>query len=68
MLITRKSFISGVTRTKDLNITQEQYDKWERGTPVQEAFPNLSRSDCEFIVTGVSDEEWDETFKEDEND
>jgi hypothetical protein len=64
MLITRKSFLTGVERTRDLPITQLQIDAWENGMLVQEAFPNLSADDREFIMTGVISDEWDNAFKD----
>jgi hypothetical protein len=64
MLITRKSFLTGVERTLDLPITQLQIDAWENGMLVQEAFPNLSADDREFIMTGVISDEWDNAFKD----
>jgi len=64
MLITRKSFITGVERTRDLPITQLQIDAWENGMLVQEAFPNLSADDREFIMTGVTSDEWDNAFED----
>jgi hypothetical protein len=32
---------------------------------VQNAFPKLNASEREFLLTGMTDEEWDETFPED---
>lgn len=67
MLITRKSFLSGKTRTLEIPITQEQLDIWENSSRlIQEVMPNLTPAQREFIMTGVTDDEWDETFKEDE--
>jgi hypothetical protein len=37
-------------------------DAWERGVPAQIAFPQLNASDREFIITGMTDDEWDDTF------
>jgi hypothetical protein len=37
MLITRTS-VFGVERTKDLPITQEQYNAWQSGVFAQDAF------------------------------
>lgn len=70
MKITRKSDYSGIERTKDLPITDEEWKKWDNGNGcfIQHAFPNLSISDREFILTGMTDEEWDEAFPEDEED
>ena len=64
MLITRKSVISGITRTLDINITQKQLDDWNSGTVAQRAFPQLDANDREFIMTGITPEEWDEFIPE----
>jgi len=66
MKITRTSMFTGVTRTLDLPVTQEQLDSWESGTLIQEAMPQLSADDREFVMTGVIGAEWDEEFSEDE--
>ena len=58
MIITRKSMLSGTVYTKDLDVTQEQLVAWEEGALVQDAFPNLSADDREFIKTGISAQEW----------
>jgi len=62
MKITRTSTFSGVERTLDLPITEEQIEAWNAGTLIQEAMPQLSAEDREFIMTGVTPEEWDEEF------
>ena len=66
MEITRKSMMSGITRTRDLPITAAQLAAWEAGTLAQNAFPNLSPSDREFLMTGTTDEEWNAAFAETE--
>jgi hypothetical protein len=58
MLITKQSALTGITRTFDLNITQEQLERWESGTVAQDAFPNLTADQREFLITGITDEEW----------
>lgn len=67
MLITRKSTLSGVTRTLDLPITQDQYDRWAvGGALIQDAMPGLTADQREFIKTGISAEEWNLIFAEEE--
>lgn len=66
MLITRKSPISGIERTLEIPVTQEELDNWEGGMLAQEAFPNLTAEHREFIMTGVTPDEWEETMKEGE--
>lgn len=62
MLITRTSMFTGKQRTMDLDITEEQYNRWLDGELVQKAFPNLNADEREFIMTGVTPEEWDSAF------
>ena len=71
MIVVRNSPFTGEIRKRDLPITQEQLDAWKSGVLIQDAFPQLSASDREFILTGMTDEEWDELFgdeSEDEDD
>ena len=68
MKVTRKSGLSGITRTKILDITSQQMFDYEIGGKlVQHAFPHLSASDREFIMTGICDGEWEELFGTDED-
>ena len=59
MKITRTSRYSGRTRTWEIDVTQDQLDLWIDGMLIQDAMPNLSRSEREFVKTGITDEEWD---------
>jgi len=63
MIITRKSPISKLEHSMDLDITEKQIEKWQQGELIQNAFPNLTASEREFIKTGITDEEWDLAFK-----
>lgn len=65
MLVTRKSRATGKIRTLDIPVTQEQLDKWQNGVLIQDAMPNISTDDREFIISGITKEEWDEIFGED---
>ena len=68
MLITRKSIISGNVNTMDINVTQEQLSAWESGTLIQNAMPHLSADEREFIMTGITPQEWDTEMGGDEDD
>jgi hypothetical protein len=48
------------------NINQAWYNWQQNGDLVQNAFAFLSPGEREFIVTGLSPEEWAETFKDEE--
>lgn len=62
MRIEKASGMSGRVNTRDINVTEEQIDDWMSGTLIQNAMPNLSADDREFLMTGVTPEEWDEIF------
>jgi hypothetical protein len=62
MTITRKSPLTGVTRSKEINVTEEQIFAWEMGKLIQDAMPQLSADDREFVKTGITGEEWDQLF------
>ena len=61
MLIQRTSIITGITREMDLPITQEEWDHYHNsGILIQNAFPKLTPFQREFIISGVTEEEWKE--------
>ena len=66
MLVTRVSQLTGVEHTLDLPVTQDQMDEFNaprhQRRYVQDIFPNLSASQREFLLTGMTDDEWDVMF------
>ena len=63
MLVTRVSPFSHTKNTIDLDITAEQLARYENGEElIQNVFPNLSPEHREFIMTGITPEEWDTIF------
>ena len=64
MKITRTSPLTGKTVTKEIYVTSAQIVSWERGELVQNAFPNSTPSEREFIKSGYTDSDWDEIFGE----
>ena len=65
MLVTRKSKITGKEHTLDLPITQAQALSWKNGQLIQDAFPDLTDAEREFIISGITEEEWNAAFKDD---
>jgi hypothetical protein len=65
MKITMTSVASGITRTKDLDVTQEQINRINAGEHIQNVLPHLSSDDREFMLTGITADKWDELFNED---
>ena len=68
MKITRTSKFSGIERTLDLPITEAQLSDWTNGTLIQKAMPELTADEREFIMTGVTAEEWSNEFGDDDED
>lgn len=64
MTITRKSSLTGITRTKEIDVTIEQILAWEEGELIQNAMPHLSADDREFIKTGIDGKEFDSIFSD----
>ena len=66
MLITLPSQMTGVVHTKEINMTQDQYDNWlYNNILIQYALPHLTDSEREFLMTGIVDEEWDSLVVDD---
>jgi hypothetical protein len=62
MLVTRTSPFSHKTNTREIDVTQAQLDLWDGGVLIQNAMPHLSADDREFLMTGITPEEWEELF------
>ena len=60
MLLERTSMISNKTTTMELPITNAQLNRWEQGELIQNVFPDLTPDQREFIMTGITGEEWKE--------
>jgi len=67
MEITKVSMLSGKTNTMELDITPEQLIiNYNNGDLIQNAFPNLTADEREFLMTGAMPDEWDELFGQEE--
>tara|TARA_R100000935_G_C2826061_1_gene162352 strand:+ start:1169 stop:1360 length:192 start_codon:yes stop_codon:yes gene_type:complete len=62
MLIERTSRLSGDVHVMDIDVLPIQITLWEQGELVQNAMPELSADEREFIMTGITPTEWDEFF------
>lgn len=63
MLIRKTSRISGTVSTMDLDITSEQWARIEAGIElIQNIVPHLSSDEREFLITGITPQEWDKLF------
>ena len=64
MKITKTSPFSGNTNVMEIDVTQEQIALWESGTLIQNAMPHLTPDEREFIMTGITPNEWDSAFSD----
>lgn len=52
----------------EFSISQEEFNdclnEWRNGKLIQEAFPMLSDNEREFIMTGITPEEWERMINE----
>ena len=68
--VTRQSIITKKINTMELPITQEHLDTYETvgDILIQDAFPNLDKEQREFLLSGITPQEWNDTFGEEEDD
>jgi len=62
MKITRTSRLTGKTSVMYLDITKEQLFSWVDGQLIQDAMPQLSAEEREFLMTGITPAEWNSVF------
>ena len=62
MQFTRTSPLTGEENTMDLPVSQEQLTQWQRGVPIQTAMPHLSPDEREFIISGMTSDDWKRMF------
>ena len=53
---------TGVYRELDLPVTEDQLNRWLNGEKIQVAMPHLTPDQREYIMTGVTAEEWNNVF------
>ena len=59
MIITKVSMLSKIERSLDLDVTAEEMEAWKSGMYIQDAMPRLNEHEREFIMTGITQKEWD---------
>ena len=59
MKITKRSQLTGAMHTMTIPCTEQQFSDWETGMLIQNAMPNISPEHREFLMTGITPDEWD---------
>tara|TARA_R110002110_G_scaffold328863_1_gene540385 strand:+ start:328 stop:537 length:210 start_codon:yes stop_codon:yes gene_type:complete len=62
MIIQRKSPLTGELNSREIDICQSQIDAWDGGMLIQDAMPDVSKDDREFIMSGSTPVDWDKMF------
>ena len=66
MNITKVSQLSGKSNTLDINITENEMlritNRFNTKELIQNIVPNLTMDEREFLMTGITTEEWNTTF------
>lgn len=58
MMISKKDMFTGKVNTLDIPVTDEQLAAWQAGELIQNAMPQLSADDREFLMSGMLPESW----------
>lgn len=61
-IVTRQSPRTKQNNKMTLNITPEQFEVWQEGTPIQIAMPQLNADEREFLMTGLTADDWKAIF------
>jgi len=48
--------------TRNIQVSQFELREWKNGALIQDAMPNISADDREFLMTGITPEEWEDLF------
>ena len=64
MKITKVSILSKIERSIDLDVTAEEIKAWKAGMLIQDAMPRLTTDEREFMMTGITAEEWEKHYEQ----
>jgi hypothetical protein len=57
-------FKPGVVNAMEIDVTDAQLEEWANGGLIQNVMPHLSPDEREFIMTGITPEQWKKIFGE----
>tara|TARA_R100000700_G_scaffold31764_1_gene38931 strand:- start:237 stop:509 length:273 start_codon:yes stop_codon:yes gene_type:complete len=66
MVVVAISAATGEKHAMPLAITEAQVYDWAKGASIQDAMPDLSPEGREFLMTGITQGEWDSMFSDSE--
>lgn len=68
MQIKRTSPLTGKENVMEIAVTEEQLAAWRSGALIQDAMPQLSADEREFIISGLTRADWDSLWGEEDED
>ena len=66
MIVSRRSPLTGNVNEMGIPVTEEQLAVWKGGAMIQDAMPNLTADQREFIMSGYTPEDWHIIFGDEE--
>lgn len=67
MLYTKRSELTGRVNQMEIPVTPQEINDWRiSGELIQNALPQLTPDQREFLLTGSTQQEWDDLFKDKE--
>jgi len=63
---TRVSSYSRKTHVREIEVDPADVEAWRLGALIQDVLPYVSAPDREFIVSGITPEEWNEMFNQED--
>ena len=68
MLIAKTSSLTSKTHQMEIDVSDKQIALWMEGALIQDVMPSLSADEREFLMTGITPDEWAAEFGEESND
>ena len=62
MLVGRKSLFTGAKSEMEIDVTEKQITLWMEGELIQNVMPNLTPTEREFLISGMSIAEQEAVF------
>ena len=59
MLIAKTSSLTSRTHEMEIDVSDKQIALWMEGALIQDVMPSLSADEREFLMTGITPDEWD---------
>lgn len=64
--VVRTSQLTGKVSEMQMRFDLTDYTNWQNGTVIQNALPYLNAEEREFLLTGITPDEWEDTYGEED--